>query len=679
MKVLITGGAGFIGSHLADRLLDEGHEVLVIDNFATGRRDNLAERDGLTLVEGTIADAERGRTAPSSASAPTLVVPRRRLLQGPATPGARTSRTNALGTRQRRQAARGRRRRAPRSTSRRRSATARSPLEQPITLDHPIRPDSQLRDLQDGRRAVHRAAACDCVSFRLANVYGPRNVSRPAADVLPAPHRRASRASSWTRGATSSTSTTWSTSSMLALDGQRAGAPTTSRPARTSRSRSCSTPTDQGARASSSTRRSRCARAARTTPTRSCSTRRGRTRTSAGRPSTPLDEGVAKAIEYYREHGIERDLHAPEGADASERPGVQRRPHPRRRRRGLRRLQPRALAARRTSRARSSSSTTCCRPSGRTCPTTTASGSSRRSITDDERPRGAAGRPRLRLPPVDVPRQPELDRRPARRPREQHADDAQAVRAPEGPRRLAAGRRLRVGRLHGGREDVRRRRGDHRGRAGLAVARHAVPDLQDHRRALRQLLLRRATALPFVKARFQNVYGPGEVLGAGRWRGTVNTVWRNVTPTFVYRALKHEALPVENGGIATRDFIYVEDMARGLLACALRGRAGRGLQPRRRASRRRSASSPRRSTSSTGNPTPIALAPARDWDHSGQRFGDTAQGRARARLRGRGRPRATASSARSTGRARTSTWIEACMARHAERMAAVGAPLTIAA
>lgn len=68
--------------------------------------------------------------------------------------------------------------------------------------------------------------------------------------------------------------------------------------------------------------------------------------------------------------------------------------------------------------------------------------------------------------------------------------------------------------------------------------------------------------LPFVKARFQNVYGPGEVLGAGQWRGTVNTVWRNVTPTFIYRALKHEALPVENGGIATRDLIYVEEIGR---------------------------------------------------------------------------------------------------------------------
>ena len=48
----------------------------------------------------------------------------------------------------------------------------------------------------------------------------------------------------------------------------------------------------------------------------------------------------------------------------------------------------------------------------------------------------------------------------------------------------------------------------------------------------------RQNELPTVRARFQNVYGPGEVLGAGAWRGTPATVWRNVTPTFVYRALK---------------------------------------------------------------------------------------------------------------------------------------------
>ena len=126
--------------------------------------------------------------------------------------------------------------------------------------------------------------------------------------------------------------------------------------------------------------------------------------------------------------------------------------------------------------------------------------------------------------------------------------------------------------------------------------------------------------LPFVKARFQNVYGPGEILGAGRWRGTPHTVWRNVTPTFVWKALQHEALPVENGGISSRDFIFVGDIVAGLIACALRGEPGEVYNL---------ASGVETSildlanliNELTGNPTPIAFTPARDWDRSGRRFG----------------------------------------------------------
>ena len=41
MKVIVTGGAGFIGSHLVKRLLNLGHEVVLIDNFSSGNRDNV--------------------------------------------------------------------------------------------------------------------------------------------------------------------------------------------------------------------------------------------------------------------------------------------------------------------------------------------------------------------------------------------------------------------------------------------------------------------------------------------------------------------------------------------------------------------------------------------------------------------------------------------------------------
>ena len=128
--------------------------------------------------------------------------------------------------------------------------------------------------------------------------------------------------------------------------------------------------------------------------------------------------------------------------------------------------------------------------------------------------------------------------------------------------------------------------------------------------------------LPFVKARFQNVYGPREILGAGRWRGTVHTVWRNVTPTFIWKALQHQALPLDNGGNASRDFIFVEDMARGLIACAERGTPGEvyNLASGVETTIGELAALINRETD---NPTPPEIKPARDWDRSGKRFGAT--------------------------------------------------------
>ncbi len=129
-------------------------------------------------------------------------------------------------------------------------------------------------------------------------------------------------------------------------------------------------------------------------------------------------------------------------------------------------------------------------------------------------------------------------------------------------------------------------------------------------------------ALPVVRARFQNVYGPGEILGAGQWRGTPATVWRNVTPTFVYRSLKGLPLPVEGEGQASRDFIFVQDIVDGLILCAVNGKPGDvyNLASGVETSIRELAEA---INSLTGNQAGIEFRPRRDWDHSGRRFGST--------------------------------------------------------
>jgi class 3 adenylate cyclase len=60
MRALVTGGAGFIGSHLVERLLSDGHDVVVVDNFVTGRRENLAHLDseGLEPLDVDVRDRQ---------------------------------------------------------------------------------------------------------------------------------------------------------------------------------------------------------------------------------------------------------------------------------------------------------------------------------------------------------------------------------------------------------------------------------------------------------------------------------------------------------------------------------------------------------------------------------------------------------------------------------------------
>jgi UDP-glucose 4-epimerase len=64
MKILVTGGAGFIGSHLTEALVKAGHRVRVLDNFVAGKRENLASvRGDVQILKGDCADARAARRA----------------------------------------------------------------------------------------------------------------------------------------------------------------------------------------------------------------------------------------------------------------------------------------------------------------------------------------------------------------------------------------------------------------------------------------------------------------------------------------------------------------------------------------------------------------------------------------------------------------------------------------
>lgn len=178
MKVLITGGAGFVGSHLADRLLGRGDDVLVIDNYATGRRDNLPESvQGLQVIEGDIAVTDVVDRAFGDFG-PDVVVHAAASYKDPSD-WAEDARTNVVGS--------------VNVTKAAQAVGARSliylqtalcyglhPIEQPITLDHPIRPgDSSYAISKTAGEQYIALSGIDYRSFRLANAYGPRNLSGP--------------------------------------------------------------------------------------------------------------------------------------------------------------------------------------------------------------------------------------------------------------------------------------------------------------------------------------------------------------------------------------------------------------------------------------------------------------------------------------------------------------------
>lgn len=171
MRILITGGAGCLGSNLVERYVPAGHEVLVIDNLATGRRESLPAIAGLEIVEGSITDADLVERC-FSRFEPTHVVHAAASYKDP-DDWVEDTRTNVLGAIIVGDAAR--RHVVRRLVNFQTVLCYGRPRHVPIGIDHPVQPFTSYGISKTAaEQYLMMLAGVSVVSLRLANVTGPR-------------------------------------------------------------------------------------------------------------------------------------------------------------------------------------------------------------------------------------------------------------------------------------------------------------------------------------------------------------------------------------------------------------------------------------------------------------------------------------------------------------------------
>lgn len=177
MKVLITGGLGQIGSHIAELFLERGDKVVVIDNLETGRKEHLKGQDNLTIYIETIADRDKVFQIVENFK-PDAIVHTAASYKSP-DDWYNDSLTNCVGGANIIEAAK------KHNVNRfiyfqTALCYGQKPIEQPITLNHPRNPSgSSYAITKTTNELFLELSGIDFVTFRLANVVGPRNVAGP--------------------------------------------------------------------------------------------------------------------------------------------------------------------------------------------------------------------------------------------------------------------------------------------------------------------------------------------------------------------------------------------------------------------------------------------------------------------------------------------------------------------
>ena len=179
MRALVTGGAGFIGSHVVDALLERGHEVVVADDLSTGREANIAAaiEQGVTLAVGDIRDAEfvaglLRRERPEMVFHFAAQIDVRVSVSNPRLDAD----VNVAGTINMLEAARrsGVRRFVYASTGGAIYGEGTSPLAEEAPI-RPISPYGQAKYAAEGYCDLYRRLhGVSTINMRLANIYGPR-------------------------------------------------------------------------------------------------------------------------------------------------------------------------------------------------------------------------------------------------------------------------------------------------------------------------------------------------------------------------------------------------------------------------------------------------------------------------------------------------------------------------